>query len=55
MPLDSGCKGASKCGTLVVKFSFFCVVVLLVGIGKAALDSLLRTVVVHDKLLSRLG
>ena len=46
MPSGSDCKGASKCGSLLVALAFFRVVVLLVGIGKAALDSLFRTVVV---------
>ena len=51
MPSGSDCKGASKCGSLLVGLAFFRVVVLLVGIGQAALDSLLRTAVVQDKAL----
>ena len=51
MPSGNDCKGASKFGILVVGLAFFRVVVLLVGIGKAALDSLLRTAVVQDKAL----
>lgn len=51
MPSRSGCRGASKCGSLVVRLAFFHVVVLLVGIGKAALDSLFGIVVVQDKVL----
>ena len=51
MPSGSDCKGASKFGSLVVGLAFFRVVVLLVGIGKAALDSLLRIAVIQDKAL----
>ena len=51
MPSGSDCKGASKCGSLVVRLAFFRVVVSLVVIGQAALDSLLRIAVVQDKAL----
>ena len=51
MPSGSDCKGASKCGSLLVALAFFRVVVLLVGIGQAALDSFLRTAVIQDKAL----
>ena len=51
MASDSDCKGATKCGILVVGLAFFRVVALLVDIGETALDSLFRSVVVHDKAL----
>ena len=51
MTSGRGCKGASKEGSPFVKLVFFRVVVLLVGIGKKALDSLACTAVVQDKSL----
>ncbi len=51
MPSGSDCKGASKCGSLLAALAFFRVVVLLVGIGQAALDSLLKTAFIQDKAL----